>query len=965
LRKQLIYLFILVIACCSQAQAQHPFYYTVNDDNGLPSNEVYDLEQDEFGYMWIGCDAGLFRYDGFRFVQYKNAGQNSVAISGLRFSGHNKLYCQNFFGQIFFAQGDSLHLFADVKEQVRSHPEFTTDNKNNVWLAMPDGLLKYATNASKEYLFSHEISALEIESANDGSIYVLDRKRGLLRITENTAGKYTCLPVPGPEKVLENSRFTVKKSGEKLFVLSTQNVTHCHFITEIYEGKARLIKKIEAGTLAEFVYTIALMGEKLWLGTSNGAYCMNLGGEVESHYFSSEKVSDIFMDREGTYWFSSLQNGIFAIPHTELMLVNTGNSALNDDNITALKGKSPAEVYTGTYTGDIYIFDPQTKKLELLPKNKKDIYRNVTSIIPFDKNTVIAARGGLSVINTKTKKESYYHSVYIRDMAISGDSIVCVSTQNISSVNAINDLVSGGNYRTRTIQPVSGKKVCFDRSANILWAMLNDGLAILEGGNFRLFTIDGKPVFCNALYADTNGLWAGTVADGLYNIQHQKVALHLNRQTGLIGNNIKCITSQNDTLYVATDECINVRYPGGQFAYIKHANGINAKEINAISIVGRDIFIGTIRGMFYVPAGTIFRNTVPPNIRITSVLIDGAQRPFTRKIGLAHNNKDILINFSATALRSRGRFSYLYRIAGFQNEWKTQDGSINNVRLSHLPAGNYTFEVKALNEDGVESKIAGLALSVSAPFWQTWWFYLAIVLIASSVVTLLFLLHIRNIRRKADIRAQLTASQLTALKAQMNPHFMYNTLNSIQDLVLQNDIKNSNYYLSRYSSLMRKILDSSDHNEIDLAEEVEILQLYLELEQLRFGSDFTFSVTVATEIDKNATHIPSMVIQPFVENAIKHGLLHKKGAKHLAILFEQNGTILKCTITDNGVGRARAEEIKQRSPMKHKPFATRATEKRLSLINSDREAKILLTINDLYSDGVPAGTQVTLEIPVG
>jgi sensor histidine kinase YesM len=224
--------------------------------------------------------------------------------------------------------------------------------------------------------------------------------------------------------------------------------------------------------------------------------------------------------------------------------------------------------------------------------------------------------------------------------------------------------------------------------------------------------------------------------------------------------------------------------------------------------------------------------------------------------------------------------------------------------------------------------------------------------------------RINRIKKKAEIRNQLTNSQLTALKAQMNPHFMYNTLNSIQDLVLQNDIKNSNYYLSRYSSLMRKILDTSESNEIELAEEADTLKLYLELEQLRFGSDFTFDIEIDSTVDPHDTHMPSMIIQPFVENAIKHGLLHKKGRKTLSIRFNIEYNVLTCLITDNGIGRERSAEIKKRSPQHHRSFATRATEKRLSLINENREKKIILTITDLFENGIASGTEVLLQIPL-
>jgi ligand-binding sensor domain-containing protein len=963
-RTLLILLFITICDAFS-AVAQQPYYYAINDENGLPSNEVYDIAQDEFGYMWIGCDAGLFRYDGFDFKRYSNVNQNAVAISNLHPGNDQRLFCQNFFGQIFYAYRDSLVLFADVKERTNAHPEYTIDDSNNMWVGLPDGIIKYNADGSKEYLFKGKLSVSELEYAGNGQLYAYDNASGLHIITQKEHQKYTIKPVADNEHYFLNSRITIKRYGKRFFALTTHNNKNNHAIVELKGDNIHLIRKIESDSIARFIYTVVLINNEFWLCTSDGAYRLSKDGKIDGHFFPGEKISTIYKDRENTYWFSTLQNGLYAIPLMELMLLKTENSTLRDNNITALKGLANDEILAGTYTGDIYRFHPSAGTLKLLPRDKKALYRNVTSIIAYDSQTVIAGRGEISIINTKAATETRYPSIYVRDMTIKGDSIIYVSTNGISTISNLARVVTNQSVTKSLINGTSGKKVCYETESKTLWVTINEGLAIMRENKFDLFYIGGKPVFCNALYTDKSGLWAGTVSDGLYNIRDKKVTLHLDKKNGLAGNNIKCITSQNDTLYVATDECINIRYPDGTFAYIKPSSGINAKEINAISISNPYIYVGTIRGLYYLPLNTGFKNYIKPNIRITSVFTGDIPRNSLREVQLDYDNKDILINFSSTAFRSRGRFYYLYRISGFQEEWKKQAGSINNVRLNHLPAGKFTFEVKAVNEDGIESETtAKLMLSVKSPFWQNWWFYLLVAMVASTFVALMFLLRIKTIKRKADIREQITNSQLTALKAQMNPHFMYNTLNSIQDLILQNNLKGTNYYLSRYSSLMRKILETSENKEIELAEETEILELYLELEQLRFGSDFQYSITISPEIDRTLVHIPSMIIQPFVENALKHGLLHKRGKKQLSIKFDTRETYLVCTINDNGVGRKKSEEIKQRSPLQHKSFATAATEKRLILINMNRQNKIRLTIKDLYEGEMATGTEVCLEIPL-
>ncbi|MFN7013528.1 MAG: sensor histidine kinase, partial [Bacteroidia bacterium] len=237
-------------------------------------------------------------------------------------------------------------------------------------------------------------------------------------------------------------------------------------------------------------------------------------------------------------------------------------------------------------------------------------------------------------------------------------------------------------------------------------------------------------------------------------------------------------------------------------------------------------------------------------------------------------------------------------------------------------------------------------------------------LISILVVVLIYRYQIKKLRKRNEIEKKLILSQLSALKAQMNPHFMYNAINSIQALILEHDIKNSNLYLSKFSNLLRKILDASGKEFISLKEEIDILSLYLDLEKLRFGEDFNFTIEVDKQIDEYAIQIPAMLLQPFIENALKHGLLHKKGNKFLKIQFNFYNNHLQCVIEDNGVGRKRSEEIKQRFKKTHQSFATEATDKRVELFNKFTHGKYKIQVTDLYQNDVSTGTRVTIEIPL-
>jgi len=227
-----------------------------------------------------------------------------------------------------------------------------------------------------------------------------------------------------------------------------------------------------------------------------------------------------------------------------------------------------------------------------------------------------------------------------------------------------------------------------------------------------------------------------------------------------------------------------------------------------------------------------------------------------------------------------------------------------------------------------------------------------------------------QIRERNEIQQNLKASQLTAMRAQMNPHFIFNALNSIQDFIIQEDKRSANRYLSKFSKLMRNVLDASDKKKITLKKEIEYLELYLSLESLRIDDDFEYIFDIETDINVNNILIPSMLLQPYVENALKHGLMHRKGKKKLTIRFSKNcpfdgweNNHLFCEIEDNGIGRVAAELLKVKSAI-HKSRATQIVNERLEVLRQMGNLDIDITMEDVYPTQKYTGTLVRVLISV-
>jgi sensor histidine kinase YesM len=219
-------------------------------------------------------------------------------------------------------------------------------------------------------------------------------------------------------------------------------------------------------------------------------------------------------------------------------------------------------------------------------------------------------------------------------------------------------------------------------------------------------------------------------------------------------------------------------------------------------------------------------------------------------------------------------------------------------------------------------------------------------------------------KKKTELNKKIANIESQALRAQMNPHFIFNTLSSIQHYISNNDTDAALKYLSKFAKLMRKIMDNSKQQMIAVAEEINALNLYLELEVMRFDKKFEYQIIIDPEIDQTYDRIPSMLIQPYVENAIIHGLLPKQGNGKIFIELKKLNDTLLCTIKDNGIGREKSMEFKKNRVQQHKSMGMSITKERLDILNSSLNSNINAEIIDLFENGNSSGTKVQLIIPL-
>lgn len=433
---------------------------------------------------------------------------------------------------------------------------------------------------------------------------------------------------------------------------------------------------------------------------------------------------------------------------------------------------------------------------------------------------------------------------------------------------------------------------------------------------------------------------------------------------------------EGDTVWISTSRGValaDVRHP--KFTVFTEADVFSASEFESGSIVrdasGR-LYFGAMHGLVYTDPKHMRRNQFVPPIRLTSFRVNAQEllhdpSDSLGKLELRYTQNMFTFDMAALSFDNPGDNQYAYRLENFDTDWN-REGNRAFASYTNVPPGDYVLHVMASNNDGIWNR-AGyrLPIRIQAPFWQTWWF---------RVTTLFTLLLLTGFvarwrekqlaaqqREKSELRERIAASEMKALRSQMNPHFLYNSLNAIRLFILQNDSDNADKYLVKFARLMRLILDNSRLEWVTLDSELEQLTLYLELEQLRFDDLFDFSVAADPSLALEKTAIPPMIIQPYIENAILHGMAHKKTKGCIRVTIEPKSTHLECTVEDDGVGRQRAQVLKKQASG-HKSVGLRVTEDRLQLIGQRSGQAAGVQIIDKYDDSQqPTGTRVIIQLP--
>jgi ligand-binding sensor domain-containing protein len=953
--------------------AQQPSYYRVGEEE-FSGIDIYGLLQDQEGFIWICSNNGLFRYNGYEYQRFDHPEMKNQSVFNPKLDLNGTFYCNNLSGQFFKFQGDSLSLFYTLPDSLKSsNILFDFDDQNQMVISARNLYLKTRSDSLKVLLKLNGIQT-NISKDTDGglilynlnSFEILKLKNG--ELTRPKFADTSSLHFPEFSPYLQFMRL-----DEKLYALNSYFTDFAIYVDEQwYQPNPKI-------SAQERPVSLGLINEKgIWLAYQNkGARAYDLKGKARYNgevLFPDYQLSAAIIDQEDNLWLGTIGKGILIIPDIDVVDFNN-IPTIEEDDIKSITSAGNNTVFFSGFKGKIY----KSQGLELKEIFQHDEKLEFIHYLEYDSSMLFNNHHG-DFKSGKFTKTRRYSTSSIKDIHPLSKSEFLVATnmraylysfapfdstyakqfENYEKFGfyAVQDMLSFDVGRCHAIS--------YDPQTKDIWIGTLNGLVVINENSFEQLEYDGKILGVIDIEIIGDEAWIATTKSGVLVFKNKKINRVISAGNGLPSSNIIGMKKYGNKLITSTDKGIQIKdLNTGTDQYLNKTNGLHSNRVLDFELVNDQLWMIFSNGIQRISINNRKINKVISRIYIEKISVNEKELTDLNKKEFDHNENKVEFQFVALAFRHRGELQYEYRLKGFEDNWNYTSFESNTAKYSALPSGDYVFEVRAINENGVRSNTATYTFSISPPFWTRWWFFLLCALLLISIVAVYFMIRISIIRKRLRLEKQIKASEVTAIKAQMNPHFVFNALNSVQDLILQNDIRESNIYLGKFADLMRKTLDYSSRDFISIEEEVNLLKIYLDLEKLRFGEDF--KVIYKIDLSENELEyllIPSMIIQPYVENALKHGLLHKDGQKLLTISFLRNTEYLQVEIQDNGIGRERAAAIKARREKVHNSFASEAIQKRIDLVNEMQEKKITLEIVDLQENGQPKGTLVIIKFPL-
>lgn len=929
-------------------------------EDGLPCTEVYEIIQDKHGFMWFCTDAGVSRFNGYKFQNFTtDDGLTCNTVFHMYEDYKGRLWFLPYNNQLSYYLNDSIYAY---KYNDQLNEAITSEWINSISIDTNETLKFVRKNygfgsIDKDGNLNYQSSV----ASDTGRISYYQNDQDLLvyRLKSNSESVVDLFIGDAQTDTIMYDKYKPHTATIYYHKLSDTNIL-LNIDGLFYMKTEKGLKKPQTLHPQRYIMNDIHIDRKnqIWLAVHNNGIKIYTsvddifnGLPPIKHLFNDKNISGIYEDNIGGVWLAIQNSGLYYISNTNIDVHLLGKDELTN-RVSGIYRDEDNNIFVSTVNSKIFeIRDNENPQLFL-----KDVFPNKRTIFDFELITDNEGKKTLFIGNHLTTNDGSIWTYYRTNLTVEKNDIIQFS--------AIED---GMNVRFNTV---------YEDSKNKVWIGTNKGLMCWS--NNKLIADHSSTLFSNHI-TDINGLNDGTLLIATSNsgliIWDQEETINYKQIDGLTSNIIRSIhVDQDDDIWISTPNGLNrlIRDQTKHMSFnITHAQGLPSNEVNCISSVGPIIWAATNKGLARFNKNAIKINETPPLLYFEYISINEEIVLIDSTYELPSNQNYLEIGFIGLSFRTEGEIVYRYKMEGIDKNWiETTTRFVRYPALSH---GSYTFHLQSANEDGVWSEVKQISVNINPPYWKTTWFILTCMLAFVAFVFSIFKQKEHRQRKKTEQKKllereklQTIKAELKALRTQMNPHFTFNTLSAIQTVVNRSDTAKASKYIGNFATLIRKVLENSKHPFISISEDLEMLKLYVELEQLRFSNKFSYEINTDENLDLNYHEIPSMVIQPYIENAILHGLAPKKEAGGvLKLNVFLNKKVLTCIIHDNGIGRKAAEKIKNDKGLFHESIAMEITEDRMEYYRTKTGEDYSVKIIDLYDyNDNSIGTKVELIFPV-
>jgi len=931
-------LVLLSVVLCSLsvnfAQSFPYRHYTIKD--GLPNTNILSFSQDDKGFVWISTQNGLSRFDGYTFNNFTLSDDNPLK-DNIQTTGKDKIFfLVDKKGVYSFDAAGSKNIYSELKQEF--------------------GLNKFLIVNDLLYLFS------------DNNFYIVRNNKIIDSV----------LITPRSSKDSKILSVCVKNDNAVLIGTTYGLFIYEHNKLNPYSEKIKLP-----------VYSINEDPENnIWIGSTDKIIKLNNNGTISQQInikiYQPYPIENLLVDNFSNIWFSIKNYGLFVMSNGQTIHIGA-NLGFGKSQVNFIRKDSEKNIWVGTYGKGLYCFH------DIYIKNFNEIdnlSHEFVSCLSLDGKgrLLIGAMNSIDLFQDNVienlETDFYSYTKEIQKGANNNVFVACISNNNgllkiinnnnnnyyfitASSVlpDINNSLLAGDWQNNINYYEVSNNGLSFVRSislfhrkerinkifrdpGNNIWVGSVSGLSLIQDNQIKYFE-DSELLDCpvNDIKTDKdNNIWFAT-DKGLSKFDGRNWFRFKSIQNYDLKSSTSIIFDKRGLMWVSNPEGL-ARFDQNKITYWDENSGLAGNEIYSICYdsLRNCMWVGTNEGISRLNLDQYDELEYNPlRIFIDKIFLDDS---LVQNSNIELNiDNTIRAEFLSLNYPKSEKIIYQYKFKDLDEDWNETTNPF--MEFSSLSPGSYNLLIRSHTLNREWNNPVELTFVVKTPFYKSIYFYFSVILIVVSLVIYLADRRIRQARLKDkennEIEEKISTLKHQALAAMMNPHFIFNSLTSIQYFINSNDVEGANEYLAKFAKLIRLNLESAEKGFITINEELERLKVYLLLEKMRFGNSLTYTIKLDNEIDINNTQIPNMVIQPFVENALWHGILPKNNGGEINIIFEKyNPDKLRITIADNGIGYKKGLEMKKPG---HISKGMKIIEDRLSLLNQGKGS--LITIQDL------------------